>query len=70
MGLVGGAIAAFGVTVCAVSAKVVTGYSFPHHYLLFVLLGDSYCVCFFVWLLRRLKKQQSAEQIANQRKSD
>ncbi len=68
IGLICVAIAAAGLVFAAVGAKEVAGYSFPRHFFLFSLLGDIYCACFFLWLLKRLKKQQSERQIANLRK--
>jgi uncharacterized membrane protein len=64
-GLICVAIAAVGLVFSAMGVKVVAGYSFPRSLLLFSLLADIYGACFFLWLLRRLKKQQSAKQIAN-----
>jgi uncharacterized membrane protein len=59
-GLICVTVAAVALVFSAVLAKLVAGFSFPRHFLLFSLLGDAYCGCFFVWMLKRLKKQQSA----------
>jgi len=47
-----------GLVVAVESAKEV-GFQFPHYFLLFGLLGDASCVCFFLWLIRRWKKESS-----------
>jgi hypothetical protein len=70
IGLVCVAIAAAGLIFSAVGAKVVAGFSLPHYFVLFSLLGDAYCAFFFLWILKRLKKQQSEGQTANPRKPD
>jgi threonine/homoserine/homoserine lactone efflux protein len=60
IGLIGVAVAAVGLVFVAVLGRLPVGFSFPRHFLLFSLLGDAYCIGFLVWLLKRLKKQQSA----------
>jgi phage-related holin len=42
----------------AVRANVFGGFTFPRHFLLFLLLADVYSGCLLLWLLRRMKKQQ------------
>lgn len=54
-------VGAVGLILSAVEAKAI-GYTPFRHFLLFALLGDAYGACFFLWLLRRMKKQQSAKQ--------
>jgi uncharacterized membrane protein YeaQ/YmgE (transglycosylase-associated protein family) len=55
LGLICLGIGAVGSVVSVEIAKDV-GFQFPRHFLLFVLLGDAYCACFLLWLIRRWKK--------------
>ena len=55
LGLVCCAIAVVALIVSALGAKVAVGYEFPRVLLLFSLLADTSCACFFLWLLKRLK---------------
>jgi hypothetical protein len=48
LGLICAAVAAIGVVFLAVFAKLPTGFSFPHHFLPFILLSDAYTAGFFV----------------------
>jgi hypothetical protein len=59
IGLICTVIAMAGLVVCFVSARVVAGYSLPRFLLFFCLVSDACTACFFLWLLKRLKKQQS-----------
>jgi hypothetical protein len=60
-GLVCVAAGAIGVVFFAVDLKVEGKFNFPHYFLLFILLGDAYAAGVFVWMIRRLRKEQSAK---------
>jgi short subunit fatty acids transporter len=57
LGLICCGIAALGLIFSAVGSKATVGYSFPRNFLFLSLLGDAYGAVFFLWLLKRLKKQ-------------
>jgi hypothetical protein len=58
LGLICCVVAAVSSVVAVAGGKAV-GYSFPNHFLLFILLSLAYCFCFLFWLLRRLRKQSN-----------
>ena len=60
-GLVCVAAGALGVVFLAVHLKLGGRFIFQHYFLLFILLSDAYAAGFLVWMLRRLKKEQSAK---------
>jgi hypothetical protein len=62
LGLMCCAVGAVGLIYSAISAKLTIGYSFPRSVLVLSLLGDAYGACFFLWRLKRLRKEQSAKQ--------
>ena len=69
LGLLCIVIGAVGLVLAAAGSKFVAGVTFPYRLFLFCLLGDVYGICFFLWLLKRLKKQQAEKQNADLWKS-
>ena len=55
LGLVCCVFGAVGAVISAAVAKEV-GYPVPRHFLLLTVLGATYTFCFFLWLLKRLKR--------------
>jgi cyanate permease len=43
--------------VISVQAAEKFGFTFPHHFLLFLLLALAYCFFFFLWQLKRVNRK-------------
>jgi hypothetical protein len=37
----------------------------PRYFMIFVFLTDTYCICFFLWMIRRLRRQSKRVELSN-----